>query len=62
MYEVTNEWQGIPIVHSVRVDPPVILNRMQFSVLLFNEEEGRCVRGFGGDNVPLFQLFVYKGV
>jgi len=40
----------------------VILNWTKLAILLFDKEEGRCERGFGGTNIAMHEHIVQEGI
>ena len=49
--EIRNERKGVGVVGGVFVEVPVILARMEFSIFLFDKEEGGHLGGIGGTNL-----------
>jgi len=51
-----NQWERVIIVDRLFVQLPVVLDGSELSILLFNEEEGRCVWGFRFPDVPFAEV------
>ena len=52
VHEVRDERKGVGIVGGVFVEVSVILAGTEFSIFLFDEEEGGCLGGVGRANLP----------
>ena len=58
--ECSDEGKGILIMYCPFVDVLIVLYRMEFAILLLNEEKGGCIGGYGRANVSFGKLFVDK--
>ena len=54
IHKLSDEWERGSILDGKGVQSAVILDRLEITILLFNEEKGECIRGFGLADVPLF--------
>ncbi|KIK77504.1 hypothetical protein PAXRUDRAFT_166624 [Paxillus rubicundulus Ve08.2h10] len=56
-FQVVDQWKGIRIFYSMRVQISVVLAWMKRSVFLWNKEEGRSLRRFGRGDLARLQMF-----
>ena len=56
--EVRNQGEGVCILDSMAVEVPVILARLEASVLFLDKEERGSLGGFGWTDFPRVKVFV----
>src|SRR5712675_2212788 len=53
VYKLGNQREGVRVSNRPLVQPSIILNRLEFSILFLDEEEGCGIRTFGRADITL---------